>query len=103
MDARENNVDETANAEEHPDSEVAPKTNNAPKNNWFKQPPRPPTEIDIVQLGIVNPYELKLLLRSCLQFLNHHINYGEYDLDLLSTRRTKAKVSSATQAELSST
>ncbi|GJU45720.1 hypothetical protein Tco_1202986 [Tanacetum coccineum] len=40
MDARENIVDETANVEEHPDSEAAPKTNNAPKNNWFKQPLR---------------------------------------------------------------
>ncbi|GJV62468.1 hypothetical protein Tco_1468568 [Tanacetum coccineum] len=31
-------------------------------------------EIDIVQLGIVNQAELKLLRRTCLHFLNYHIN-----------------------------
>ncbi|GKB33661.1 hypothetical protein Tco_0873062 [Tanacetum coccineum] len=43
MDAKENIADEMGNAEEQPDSEAAPKTDNAPRNNWFKQPLRPPT------------------------------------------------------------
>ncbi|GKF45426.1 hypothetical protein Tco_0131978, partial [Tanacetum coccineum] len=43
MDVEENNVDEKGNVEEQLDGEVASKTDNAPKNDWFKQPPRPPT------------------------------------------------------------
>nr|GFC73833.1 hypothetical protein [Tanacetum cinerariifolium] len=43
IDAEENIVDEMGNAKEKPYSEIALKTNNAPKNNWFKQPSRPPT------------------------------------------------------------
>ncbi|GJX19885.1 hypothetical protein Tco_0222562 [Tanacetum coccineum] len=39
----ENIVDEMGNAKEQHDGEAAPKTDNAPKNNWFKQPLRPPT------------------------------------------------------------
>nr|GFD28671.1 hypothetical protein [Tanacetum cinerariifolium] len=42
-DAEENIVDEMGNDKEKPYSEIALKTNNAPKNNWFKQPSRPPT------------------------------------------------------------
>ncbi|GJS38614.1 hypothetical protein Tco_0563657 [Tanacetum coccineum] len=37
LDVKENIVDETGNADKHPDGEAAP------KNDWFKQPPRPPT------------------------------------------------------------
>ncbi|GKD44198.1 hypothetical protein Tco_1268843 [Tanacetum coccineum] len=43
MDAEENIVDEMGNIEEQPNGEAAPKIDNAPKNDWFKQPPRPPT------------------------------------------------------------
>nr|GEW21820.1 uncharacterized mitochondrial protein AtMg00810-like [Tanacetum cinerariifolium] len=43
LDAEENIVDETGNADEHPDSEAKPKTNNASKNDWFKQPLWPHT------------------------------------------------------------
>ncbi|GKB49511.1 hypothetical protein Tco_0900264 [Tanacetum coccineum] len=43
MDAEENIVYEMGNVEEKFDGEVAPKIDNAPKNDWFKQPPRPPT------------------------------------------------------------
>ncbi|GJZ54399.1 hypothetical protein Tco_0609284 [Tanacetum coccineum] len=43
MDAKENIVHDMGNADEQLDGEAAPKTDNAPKNNWFKQPPRPPT------------------------------------------------------------
>ncbi|GKD96341.1 hypothetical protein Tco_1380238 [Tanacetum coccineum] len=31
------------NADDQPNAKAAPKTNNALKNDWFKQPPRPPT------------------------------------------------------------
>ncbi|GJV79555.1 hypothetical protein Tco_1515425 [Tanacetum coccineum] len=41
--SKENVVDKMGNVEEQPDGEAAPKTNNSPKNDWFKQPPRPPT------------------------------------------------------------
>ncbi|GKC02441.1 hypothetical protein Tco_0994051, partial [Tanacetum coccineum] len=41
--SKENIVDKMGNVEEQPDGEAAPKTNNSPKNDWFKQPPRPPT------------------------------------------------------------
>nr|GEY69990.1 hypothetical protein [Tanacetum cinerariifolium] len=43
LDVEENIVDETGNANEHPNGKAAPKTDNASKNNRFKQPPRPPT------------------------------------------------------------
>ncbi|GJU43763.1 hypothetical protein Tco_1201029 [Tanacetum coccineum] len=43
MDAEENIVDEMSNADEQPYGEDAPKIDNGLKNNWFKQPPRPPT------------------------------------------------------------
>nr|GEW97268.1 hypothetical protein [Tanacetum cinerariifolium] len=43
MDAKENIVNEMGNVEEQHDGESKPKTNNAPKNDWFKQPLRPPT------------------------------------------------------------
>ncbi|GJV32890.1 hypothetical protein Tco_1393290 [Tanacetum coccineum] len=43
MDAEENIVDEMSNADEQPYGDDAPKIDNGPKNNWFKQPPRPPT------------------------------------------------------------
>ncbi|GJV08578.1 hypothetical protein Tco_1346234 [Tanacetum coccineum] len=33
----------SGNDDEDPNGEATPKTNNAAKNNWFKQPPRPPT------------------------------------------------------------
>ncbi|GKF35769.1 hypothetical protein Tco_0112527, partial [Tanacetum coccineum] len=37
QDDKENIVDEMGNADKHPDGEAAP------NNDWFKQPPRPPT------------------------------------------------------------
>nr|GEY34268.1 hypothetical protein [Tanacetum cinerariifolium] len=43
LDAEENIVDEMGNADEQPDGEAVPNTDNTPKNDWFKQPPRPPT------------------------------------------------------------
>ncbi|GKG36826.1 hypothetical protein Tco_0446999, partial [Tanacetum coccineum] len=43
IDAEENIFHDMGNSYEQPDGEAAPKTDNAPKNNWFKQPPRPPT------------------------------------------------------------
>ncbi|GKA45517.1 hypothetical protein Tco_0738313, partial [Tanacetum coccineum] len=43
LDAEENIVDKIGNANEQLDGEAAPYTDNAPNNNWFKQPPRPPT------------------------------------------------------------
>ncbi|GJR71499.1 hypothetical protein Tco_0083864 [Tanacetum coccineum] len=44
MDAEEKIInDEVVNDAAQPQDDVVPKTDNAPKNNWFKQPPRPPT------------------------------------------------------------
>nr|GEZ69442.1 hypothetical protein [Tanacetum cinerariifolium] len=43
LDAKENIVDKMGNANEQPDGEAEPNKDNAPKNDWFKQPPRPPT------------------------------------------------------------
>ncbi|GJX82684.1 hypothetical protein Tco_0332165 [Tanacetum coccineum] len=43
IDDEENIVDDMGNANEQPDGKVAPKIDNASKNDWFKQPPRPPT------------------------------------------------------------
>ncbi|GKA91808.1 hypothetical protein Tco_0813733 [Tanacetum coccineum] len=43
LDVEENIIDEIGNVDEQPDGEAAPNTDNAPKNNWFKQPLRPPT------------------------------------------------------------
>nr|GFC51800.1 hypothetical protein [Tanacetum cinerariifolium] len=43
MDAEENVTSDMGNVDEQTDGEAIPKTDNAPKNNWFKQPPRPPT------------------------------------------------------------
>nr|GEY90062.1 hypothetical protein [Tanacetum cinerariifolium]GEZ17380.1 hypothetical protein [Tanacetum cinerariifolium] len=42
LDAKENIVDAMSNADEQLDGEAALNTDNAPKNDWFKQPPRPP-------------------------------------------------------------
>ncbi|GJX29138.1 hypothetical protein Tco_0237217 [Tanacetum coccineum] len=44
MDAEENIInDDVVNDADQPQDDAVPKTDNAPKNNWFKQPPRPPT------------------------------------------------------------
>ncbi|GJU57868.1 hypothetical protein Tco_1235634 [Tanacetum coccineum] len=43
LDVEENIIDEMGNADEQPDGEHVPNTNNDLNNNWFKQPPRPPT------------------------------------------------------------
>ncbi|GKC79422.1 hypothetical protein Tco_1130196, partial [Tanacetum coccineum] len=43
LNAKENIIDEMGNADEQPDGEAEPNTKNALKNDWFKQPPRPPT------------------------------------------------------------
>ncbi|GKD90507.1 hypothetical protein Tco_1366014 [Tanacetum coccineum] len=43
IDAKENIVNDMGNTDEQPDGEAALKTNNALKNDWFKQPLRPPT------------------------------------------------------------
>ncbi|GKB41097.1 hypothetical protein Tco_0886039 [Tanacetum coccineum] len=44
LDAEENIIDEMGNTDEQPDRKAAPNTDNAPKYDWFKQPPRPPTQ-----------------------------------------------------------
>nr|GFB01558.1 hypothetical protein [Tanacetum cinerariifolium] len=43
LDVEENINYEMANADEQPDGEATLNTNDASKNNWFKQPPKPPT------------------------------------------------------------
>ncbi|GJX29587.1 hypothetical protein Tco_0237666 [Tanacetum coccineum] len=43
LNAQENIIDEMGKVNEQPDGEAEPNTENAPKNDWFKQPPRPPT------------------------------------------------------------
>ncbi|GKB51614.1 hypothetical protein Tco_0902367 [Tanacetum coccineum] len=43
LNAKENIIDEMGNADKQPDGEAEPNTENAPKNDWFKQPTRPPT------------------------------------------------------------
>ncbi|GJT34731.1 hypothetical protein Tco_0925150 [Tanacetum coccineum] len=44
MDAEENIInDDVVKDADQPQDDAVPKTDNAPKNNWFKQPPRPPT------------------------------------------------------------
>ncbi|GJX97197.1 hypothetical protein Tco_0352995 [Tanacetum coccineum] len=44
MDAEDNTVnDDVVNDADQPQDDSVPKTNTTPNNNWFKQPPRPPT------------------------------------------------------------
>ncbi|GJW80611.1 hypothetical protein Tco_0144586 [Tanacetum coccineum] len=43
LDVKENIIDEMGNVDEQPNGEAEPITYNSPKNDWFKQPLRPPT------------------------------------------------------------
>ncbi|GJS99460.1 hypothetical protein Tco_0820630 [Tanacetum coccineum] len=59
LDAKENIVDETSNVDEHPDGEATP------KNDWFKQPPRPPTSDP--EFGLTNLQSLKGTCQSSIE------------------------------------
>ncbi|GJY40104.1 hypothetical protein Tco_0427374 [Tanacetum coccineum] len=69
MDDKEHIIDEMGNAEEQPDGETTPKTDNALKNNWFKQPLRPPTpdlEWNKCQL-MATPINFSNFAKNCLK------------------------------------
>nr|GEV18921.1 retrovirus-related Pol polyprotein from transposon TNT 1-94 [Tanacetum cinerariifolium] len=88
LDVEENIVDETGNADEHPDSEAKPKTNNTPKNDWFKQPPRPPTpdpewnKCDRCPFDLSKPLPLKVrpghLTVASEYFFNNDLEYLKF-------------------------
>nr|GEY20222.1 hypothetical protein [Tanacetum cinerariifolium] len=114
IDVEENIVDDMVNADEQPDGEATPKTDNSLKNDWFKQPPRPPTP-DLMNwylVGLVykllkgtcqSSIELEYNMEECYKALSDQLNWANpkgdrYPYDLSKSFPLKSRLGHLTVA-----
>ncbi|GJQ89059.1 hypothetical protein Tco_0000198 [Tanacetum coccineum] len=94
----------TGNDDEDPNGEATPKTNNASKNNWFKQPPRPPTsDLEWNKCQVIDDQPEQTWFNDLVSAVKDSLTFDELTatpIDFSKFEKNRLKLDKITKAEL---